>query len=123
MIDKYLERGEMFVLKEDEQVCALCVVTDEGDGVLEIKNLAVMPEKQKCGYGRQMIEYVADYFAKDYHTLLVGTGDSPLTIPFYERCGFIRSHVVEDFFVKCYDHPIFEDGVQLRDMVHLKRSM
>ena len=32
MIDRYLERGELFVL-EDEGVKAVGVVTDEGDGV------------------------------------------------------------------------------------------
>ena len=123
MIDRYLERGNMFVFEADAQVCAVCVVTDEGDGTLEIKNLAVVPEKQKRGYGRQMIEFIAGCYAKDYHTLLVGTGDSPLTIPFYERCGFVRSHIVEDFFTEHYDHPIIEDGVLLRDMIYLKRKI
>ena len=123
MIDQYLERGDMFVLKEDMQVCAVCVVTDEGDGTLEIKNLAVAPEKQKRGFGRMMIEFVAGHYAKDYHTLMVGTGDSPLTIPFYERCGFVRSHVVKDFFTKHYDHPIIEEGVLLRDMIYLKKNI
>ena len=31
MIDKYLERGEMFVL-EDDGIKAECVITKEGDG-------------------------------------------------------------------------------------------
>ena len=70
MIDKYLGRGEMFVLEEEAQTCAVCVVTDEGDGVLEIKNLAVVPEKQKRGYGRKMIDFVAGRYSKDFHTLL-----------------------------------------------------
>ena len=123
MIDRYLERGQMFVLENEAQACAVCVVTDEGEGVLEIKNLAVSPDRQRRGYGRQMIEFVAGHFAEDYHTLLVGTGDSPMTIPFYERCGFVRSHAVKDFFVDHYDHPIIEDGVQLRDMVYLKKRI
>ena len=40
MIDRYLERGTMYVLEEDG-VKAECVVTDEGSGVLELKNIAV----------------------------------------------------------------------------------
>lgn len=36
MIDCYLERGRLFVL-EDPEVKTVCVVTDEGDGVAEIK--------------------------------------------------------------------------------------
>ena len=51
MIDRYLERGTMYAL-EDGGVQAVCVVTDEGDGVLELKNLAVRPESQRRGYGR-----------------------------------------------------------------------
>ena len=54
--------------------------------------------------------------------MFVGTGDSPLTIPFYEHCGFIISHRVENFFVENYDHPIFEAGKQLIDMVYLKKD-
>ena len=42
MIDRYLERGTMYILCDDG-VKAECVVTDEGNGVLELKNLAVYP--------------------------------------------------------------------------------
>ncbi len=42
MIDRYLERGTMYVL-EDQGIKGECVVTDEGDGILEVKNLAVEP--------------------------------------------------------------------------------
>lgn len=123
MIERYLERGEMYALCDQGCVLAVCIVTDEGEGTLEIKNLAVLPEKQKRGYGRMMIDFIADRYREKYHTLLVGTGDSPLTVPFYERCGFVRSHVVKDFFTDHYDHPIVEDGVLLRDMVYLKKLL
>ena len=83
MIDRYLERGEMYAL-EDGGVKAVCVVTDEGDGVLELKNLAVEPAAQRKGYG--------------------------------------KAHVVRNFFIDHYDHPIFEGGVQLADMVYLKQA-
>jgi len=55
--------------------------------------------------------------------LQVGTGDSPLTIPFYEKCGFIRSHKIPNFFTDNYNHPIYEGGVQLIDMVYLQRYL
>lgn len=119
MIDRYLMRGEMFAMRDGETALAVIVVTDEGGGVREIKNLAVRPEAQRRGYGRAMIDFVARRYPA--HTLLVGTGDSPLTVPFYEACGFVRSHVVKDFFTDHYDHPIVEGGVLLRDMVYLKR--
>lgn len=55
MIDLYLERGRMFVL-DDEGVKAECIITDEGDGILEIKNIATEPESQGKGYGRALLE-------------------------------------------------------------------
>ena len=51
MIHRYLEKGTMYVL-DDNGVKAECIVTDEGNGILEIKNIAVKPEYQGCGYGK-----------------------------------------------------------------------
>ena len=58
-----------------------------------------------------------------YSIMQVGTGDSALTIPFYEKCGFTRSHYIPNFFTDHYDHPIFECGVQLIDMIYLQRHL
>lgn len=121
-IDAYLERGRLYVM-EDGGVRAVCVVTDEGDGVLEIKNLAVAPSWQRCGYGRVFVEYIRQRYRGSFHTLQVGTGDSPLTIPFYEACGFEKSHWVRNFFIDHYDHPIYEGGVRLVDMIYLRRDL
>lgn len=122
MVDRYLEKGTMYVL-EDIGVKAECVVTDEGDGILEIKNIAVAPECQRKGYGRALIDFLVRKYSGSYSVLQVGTGDSPLTIPFYEACGFVRSHSVPNFFTENYDHPIYEGGVQLVDMVYLQRRL
>ena len=58
MIDRYLERGSMYVL-EDDGVKAECVVTDEGGGVLELKNIAVEPDFQGKGYGKALFKKLA----------------------------------------------------------------
>lgn len=54
--------------------------------------------------------------------MYVGTGDSDKTLSFYKSCGFVKSHIVKDFFIDNYDHPMFEDGNQLVDMVYLKKE-
>lgn len=123
MVDRYLARGTLYILREEETVKALCVVTDEGDGVLEVKNIAVVPSCQRKGYGRAMLAFVEARYKGAYTSLQVGTGDSPLTLPFYERCGFQRAHTVKNFFLDHYDHPIFEAGKQLVDMIYLKKSL
>ena len=122
MIDRYLERGTMYVL-DDYGVKAECVVTDEGNGILEIKNIAVDPKYHGMGYGKALIDFLASKYADEYSILQVGTGDSPLTVPFYEKCGFGRSHNSPNFFTDNYDHPIYECGVQLIDMVYLQRCL
>ena len=122
MVDRYLEKGTMYVLY-DCGVKAECIVTDEGDGILEIKNIAVVPEHQRAGYGRSLIDFLARKYKGRYSVLQVGTGDSPLTIPFYEKCGFVHSHRIANFFTDNYDHPIYERGVQLIDMVYLQRHL
>ncbi|SCI81035.1 Uncharacterized N-acetyltransferase YvbK [uncultured Flavonifractor sp.] len=122
MVDRYLERGTMYVL-EDGGVKAECVVTDEGGGILELKNIAVKPDCQGKGYGKALVDFLVQTYMGQYAVLQVGTGDSPSTIPFYESCGFRRHHLVRNFFTDHYDHPIYECGVQLVDMVYLQREI
>lgn len=122
MIDTYLERGTMYVLDDNGIKCE-CVVTDEGNEILEIKNLATDPNYQGKGYGRAMIDFISQKYQHLYSILQVGTGETPLTIPFYEKCGFIRSHRVKNFFINYYDHPIYENGIQLIDMIYLQKNL
>ena len=121
MIDLYIDKGKMYVLDDNGIKCE-CVVIDVGNGVLEIKNIATVPEYQGKGYAKAMIDFIITKYREEYSTLQVGTGDSPMTIPFYEKCGFVRSHIAPKFFTDNYDHPIYEGGIQLVDMVYLRRS-
>ncbi len=123
MIDLYLDRGTMFVLEDAGVVKGECVVTDEGNGVLEIQNLAVLKIDQGKGYGKKLIEYVADRYKDQYTVLQVGTGDSPLTVPFYEHCGFVPHHILKNYITDHYDQPIFEAGKQLVDKVVLRMNL
>lgn len=122
MIEKYLDRGTMYVL-DDYGIKAECVVTDEGNGLLEIKNIATLPDYQGKGYGRLLIQFIQNKYKDKFHTLQVGTGDSPLTIPFYEKCGFTESHRIRNFFTNNYSHEIVECGVVLTDMIYLQKPI
>jgi ribosomal protein S18 acetylase RimI-like enzyme len=118
MVDKYLERGEMFIL-DDDGIKAECVITKEADGIYELKNIAVMAESQRKGYGKRLIEFLFSCYT-DCKTMLVGTGDSHDILCFYHKCGFTESHRIKNFFTDNYDHPMFENGKQLVDMIYLK---
>lgn len=122
MVERYISRGTMYAVY-DNGIRAVCIVTDEGHNILEIKNIAVIPEYQRHGYGKTLIKYIINKYKDNYRILQVGTGDSPLTIPFYEKCGFKKSHIVKNFFLDNYDHPIFECGKQLTDMIYFQMKL
>ena len=113
----------MYALYDMGEVQAVCVVTEETEEILELKNLAVRPQAQRSGYGRKMIEFLCEEYKGKKTILQAGTGDSPATLPFYEACGFTQSHRIPGFFVDNYDHPIIECGKQLVDMVYLRKKL
>ena len=122
MVDRYIADGTMYIL-DDNGVKGECVVLLIGDNTLEIKNIAIHPDYQRKGYGKALIDFIIEKYKGKYSVLQVGTGESQATIPFYEKCGFIRSHTIKNFFIDNYDHPIYEEGIMLVDMVYLKMDL
>lgn len=122
MIRKYLGRGELFALY-DTDLKTVCVVTQEDENTCEIKNIATYEKEQGKGYGSLMINYVIEKYKVRCDSLLVGTGEDEKTLSFYKKFGFVYSHTVKNFFIDNYDHEMFENGKQLRDMIYLKVDM
>ena len=122
MIDLYLERGDLFALY-DEGLKSICVVTEETADTCELKNIATYQSSHGRGYGSKLIEYISAFYKDKYQTMLVGTGDVPGIKKFYEKNGFRLSHRIPNFFIDNVDHPMFEDGVQLVDMIYLKKAL
>lgn len=122
MVEHYIHNGAMYVM-DDCGVKGEIVVLDVGNGVLEIKNLAILPEFQRKGYGKKLIDFICFNYKTNFSVVQVGTGNSSLTVPFYEKCGFIKSHIVKNFSIDNYDHPIYENGVLLKDMIYLKKDL
>lgn len=122
MIDRYLERGDMFALYDDD-LKSVCVVVEVDNETCELKNIATYKENQGKGYGKSLIKFVTDYYKNNFKTMIVGTGDTPAILSFYKSCGFEKSHYIKNFFTDNYDHPMFEDGIQLIDMVYLKKKL
>ena len=122
MIEKYLYRGEMFALY-DNSIKSVCVVTQESGGVCELKNIATDEKWQGKGYGSKLLNHIFSHYKGKYTSMLVGTGDISWIINFYQKNGFRFSHRIQNFFTDNYDHPMFEDGVQLVDMVYLRKDL
>lgn len=122
MVDRYIADDTMYIL-DDNGVKGECVVLPIGSNTLEIKNIAIHPDYHRKGYGKALIDFIIEKYKGKYSVLQVGTGESQATIPFYEKCGFIRSHTIKNFFIDNYDHPIYEEGILLVDMVYLKMDL
>jgi GNAT superfamily N-acetyltransferase len=121
-VDKYLERGDLFALY-DGDLKSVCVVTDEGGGILEIQNLATDERYQRHGYAAKLLDHIADYYRGQYSKIILGTGDSPGILSFYEGRGITETHREPDYFTTHFDYPIIEDGVMLKDRVYMENSL
>ena len=122
MIDRYLPGGDLFALYDDD-LKSVCVVVPIDSETCELKNIATYSKYQGKGYGRAMMQFLFDFYKNDYQTMLVGTGETPAILSFYESCGFKVSHRVKNFFTNHYDHPMFEGDIRLVDMIYLKKNL
>jgi GNAT superfamily N-acetyltransferase len=122
MIDRYLPEGDLFALYDDD-LKSVCVVLPINADTCELKNIATYEHYQGKGYGRALINYISGLYKNTYKTMLVGTGETPAILSFYESCGFIISHRLKNFFTDNYEHPMFEDDIQLVDMIYLKKGL
>jgi hypothetical protein len=67
-----------------------------------------------------MVKFIIENYKNKSSALMVGTGESERTIKFYKKFGFVYSHTEKDFFIKNYDHEMYDEGKKLVDMIYLK---
>ncbi len=123
MIEKYLDRSDMFVLVNGGDVCSVCVVEQLKNRKCELKNLATRVEDRGKGYAKYLLRYICERYSSTCDVMYVGIGNYKRVVNFYEKCGFINSHIVANFFTENYREPMYEDGVRLTDMIYLKKQL
>lgn len=123
MINKYLEESTLFILYDNDILISVCTVVIKDSETIEIKNLATYPKYQNKGYATALMDIVSNKYKKDFKYLILGTGENPKTLDFYKKRGFKEYKIVKNFFTENYSHPIYENGVQLRDMIYLKKHL
>lgn len=124
-IKAYLKLGRCFVAKQHEQPVAVIVLVAIDLTRLEIKNIAVEPERQGQGIGKKMLQWAYAYAKQArFEKLVVGTGNSSIQqLRFYQQQGFEISSIRKNFFLSHYDEPIFENGIQCKHMIMLSQSL
>jgi GNAT superfamily N-acetyltransferase len=84
----------------------------------EIMELAIVPERQGQGLGKQLVAWLVDQARRRGKTaVLVGTANSSIgNIAFYQKCGFRMDHVRKDYF--WYHGELgYENGLPIRDLL------
>jgi ribosomal protein S18 acetylase RimI-like enzyme len=124
-INRYIFDSEIFVLEQNSEAIAVYALQKLNADEAEIKNIAVAPAFQGRGFGKLLL-YDATKRAKTqgFKAILIGTGDvATKQLALYQKVGFQQIGVRKNFFVDNFPEPIFEDGVQLKDMVVLKKEL
>lgn len=116
----YLPKCDCYAALIQDQIVGVCLLLPLREGVSELINIAVSPEHQNLGIGKSLLNHViTDAKSRGLHKLELGTGTFGYQLSFYQKAGFRAESVDRDFFLTHYDEPLFEDGIQHKDMLRL----
>ncbi|MCP1299477.1 GNAT family N-acetyltransferase [Chryseobacterium sp. S0630] len=124
-INQYIFNSDIYLLHDGTENIAVMALYRKSNTELEIKNVAVIESYRSKGIGSILMDKAKE-IAKENHykTLTVGTSDTGVQqIRFYEKNGFIKRGILKDFFIENYPAPIYENGLQMRDMVLLSHHL
>ncbi|WP_197088278.1 GNAT family N-acetyltransferase [Paenibacillus dauci] len=125
IIKDYLTRGQCYIARQEQDVIGVYVLLPTRPHTVELVNVAVAESHQNKGIGKQLVQH-AIHTAQEqhYHTIEMGTGNSSIhQLALYQKCGFRIVGVDLDFFVRHYEEPIYENGIQCRDMIRLMQDL
>jgi len=124
-IEKYLESGIKYAVFSRTIIIGIAIVHEKQEDCAEIMNIAVEPNYQHMGVGRSLLEFVISDAKKiGVGRLEVGTGNSSVfQLLLYQQCGFRISGIDFDYFRRNYILPIYENGIECRDMIRLSLDL
>ncbi|TXK72436.1 GNAT family N-acetyltransferase [Paenibacillus sp. N3.4] len=125
IIHSYLLRGLCYILELDGAIVGAYVLLPTRPLTIELVNVAVTESMQGRGLGKRLVLDAIEVSRKlGYQTLEVGTGNSSIgQIGLYQKCGFRITGVDRDFFTRHYAEPIYENGIQCRDMIRMQQDL
>lgn len=119
-INSYLDSSLSFVAIRDGKIVGACVTKAIDESSTEIHNISVDPHLQNKGIGTALLKYsLSNLKSQGVQFVLLGTGTFGYQLTYYQRIGFRVQSVIKDHFLKNYSSPIFENGIQHKDMLRL----
>ncbi|WP_417503459.1 GNAT family N-acetyltransferase [Marinomonas gallaica] len=119
-IASYLSDSWCFAVVDNGQVIAACIVKAQSNSLAEIFNVSVSPERQGQGIGSKLLKFVLSQLpSKGINRVELGTGTFGYQLTYYQRLGFRVDSIVKNFFLLNYPEPIYENGIQHKDMLRL----
>ena len=123
-VASYLPNSQCYGAFEKGKCIAVCVLLPLEENTFELINIAVAPDFQAKGIGSQLLNHVIQAVkAVPARKLVLGTGTFGYQLTFYQRAGFRVCSVDRDFFLKNYPEPIYENGIQHKDMLRLELDL
>jgi ribosomal protein S18 acetylase RimI-like enzyme len=126
MVLSYLKDGICYISETtNSQTQGVIVMLPTSQEKLEITNIAVDETMQGKGVGTKLLRHGIK-FAKEegYKNIEIGTGNSSINqLALYQKAGFRIMSIDHDFFTKNYPEPIYENGIQCRDMIRLSMEI
>ena len=119
-IDKYINDCEVFEFYHKDILVGQGAMMQLSFITYEIKNFAIYEKFHNCGYGKILINLLCEKYLESFKNKDIIVGTSEQGVGFYKKCGFQFSHIVKNFFITNYKQPIFENGIQCKDMFYLK---
>ncbi|MDQ0157620.1 GNAT family N-acetyltransferase [Robertmurraya andreesenii] len=125
LVREYVSRGKCFIMNLNGLNVGTYVLIPTRPETVEIVNVAVNENYHGQGYGKQLILHAIETAKREgYKTIEIGTGNSGVVqLALYQKCGFRMTSIDRDFFIRHYDEPIFENGIQVIDMVRLSQDL
>jgi ribosomal protein S18 acetylase RimI-like enzyme len=123
-INKYIHQSDIYVLDRDNIMIAAFVLQTISDDTVEIKNIAVDIAFQGLGIGQGLLKNAINLAKeKGFKKLIIGTGDAGIKqLYLYQKVGFEIYEIKHRYFIDNYPEPIFENGIQLKHMIMLKKD-
>ncbi|MBH0329163.1 acetyltransferase [Brevibacillus brevis] len=125
LVKDYLQRGQCYVAVLEESIVGVYVLIPTRPDTIELVNVAVDETHHGKGIGKKLVLHSIEV-AKSlgYKTIEVGTGNSSVDqLALYQKCGFRMSWIDRDFFLRHYEEEIYENGIQVVDMVRLSQDI